>query len=420
MLIEFSVTNFKSIKNQQTLTLAKTKSDELSLSNTFSTKDLDLLRSAVIYGANAAGKSNFIKALVDMKHIIMNSGKLNLGDELPFSPYRLSADTIEMPTEFEVTFIASDKVRYQYGFSVTSKRIHDEWLYAYPKGRPQRWFTRYYDKESNSYEWDMGPALTGEKAIWQRSTKENSLFLSTAVQLNSSQLLPVFSWFKTYLKLSTNGDWGPSLTTQLCIEKSKDQILSIIQAADLDIVDLHIETKAFDPNDIPADLPSEFRNVLVDRLKDEVISEVFTLKKSEEGELITLFLDNDESDGTRKLYSLAGPWVRSLTEGHILFIDELHLNLHPKLVEFLVKMFHNPDLNKKNAQLIFTTHDTTILNQEVFRRDQVWFCEKENGFSTKLYPLTDFKPRKGRDNLEKSYLEGKYGAIPFLQHINEF
>jgi len=417
MLIEFSVANFKSIKTEQKLTLTKTKSNELEESNTFESGGYNLLKSVVIYGANAAGKSNFIKALAEMRHLILSSSKMNSGDMLDMTPYKLSDDTISKPSEFEVIFIAADGVRYQYGFTATALRIHEEWLYAFPKGRPQKWFTRYFDVETGEYHWDMGAALFGEKAVWQRSTKENSLFLSTAVQLNSKQLTPIFEWFSDKLKLAVNGHWGPTLTTKLCEEKDKNKILSIMQAADLDIVDLQVETKTFDINNLPKDIPSDFRQVLINELRDQSVSEVFTIKKNEDGNLIRFDLENDESEGTQKLFSLAGPWITSLNRGHILFIDELHLNLHPKLVEFLVSMFHDPNLNKNNAQLIFTTHDTTILSQDFFRRDQVWFCEKEDGYSTKLYPLTDFNPRKGRENLEASYLDGKYGGLPYINKI---
>ena len=132
-------------------------------------------------------------------------------------------------------------------------------------------------------------------------------------------------------------------------------------------------------------------------------------------ERIENFDFEDESDGTQKLFSLAGPWIDSLDNGYVLFIDELHDNLHPLLVQFLVKLFHNTETNPNNAQLVFTTHETSILNQKVFRRDQIWFCEKDEDHATRLYPLTDFSPRKGRENLELAYLSGRYGALPYVR-----
>jgi len=132
-----------------------------------------------------------------------------------------------------------------------------------------------------------------------------------------------------------------------------------------------------------------------------------------------VFFDfEDESDGTKKLFAFAGPWMDVLKNGYVLFIDELHDNLHPKLVQFLVKLFHNKETNPKNAQLIFTTHETSILSQDVFRRDQIWFCERNKMQSTSLYPLSDFSPKKGKENLERSYLSGRYGALPFIRSFN--
>jgi Predicted ATPases len=129
------------------------------------------------------------------------------------------------------------------------------------------------------------------------------------------------------------------------------------------------------------------------------------------------FILDDESTGTQKLFAFAGPWLDTLKNGYVLFVDELHDNLHPKLVQYLVELFHDAKTNPRNAQLFFTTHETSILNQSVFRRDQVWFCEKDERSATQLFPLTDFSPRKNRDNLEAAYLSGRYGAVPFIEPL---
>ncbi|MCL5974827.1 MAG: ATP-binding protein [Gammaproteobacteria bacterium] len=419
MLIEMNVANFRSLKGTQTFSLAKGKGNELELTNVFTVKaasDYELLRSAVIYGPNASGKSNFLLALKTMKHIVIESATTQQrGDLLPVMPFKLCPDSRTAPSEFEVTFLV-DGVRYQYGFTATPEQIREEWLLAYPKGRPQRWFTRQWNAEKSQFEWDLGNSLLGEKQLWQKSTRDNALFLSTAVQLNSEQLRPVFDWFKDTIRLSNVGGWLPTFSASLCERGEKSKVMEFLHAADIHIDDVLVESKVFDPNDLPAEMPEALRNVVIGEMRNKKTLEIKTVHQGSDGKPVIFDFD-EESDGTRKLFAYAGPWIDALENGYVLFIDELHDNLHPRLVRFLVELFHNSDTNPKNAQLIFTTHETSILNQDVFRRDQVWFCEKNKLQATDLYPLSDFSPRKGRENLEMAYLSGRYGALPFVRNL---
>lgn len=419
MLIEMNVTNFRSINSTQTFSLVKGKGDELSISNTFKTEgpnEFELLRSAAIYGPNASGKSNFLRALQAMKRIVLESAvNHQRGDSLPVTPFRLSPESILAPTEFEVTFLANG-IRYQYGFSTTTEQIQEEWLIAYPKGRPQRWFTRAWDQVQSRFEWELGNSLLGEKQTWQKSTRDNALFLSTAVQLNSDQLHPVFDWFKRTLRMTNVGGWGPEYSASLCENEEKTKVMDFLSAADLHINDVQVERKKPTLDDLPPDVPEGIRGLIKAGIRARSILEIKTVHSGSDGNPV-IFEFSDESDGTRKLFSFAGPWIDSLKNGYVLFIDELNDNLHPTLVRFLVELFNNPETNPKNAQLVFTTHETSILNQEVFRRDQVWFCSKDKAQATQLYPLTDFSPRKGRENLELAYLSGRYGALPFVKKI---
>ena len=206
MLIEFSVANFKSIKSKQTFSMIKAKGGELEDTNTFQSKGLNklgLLRSAVIYGPNAAGKSNFIEAMHSMAQIVSDSAtETQRGDKLPVEPFKLDPETNRSATEFEVVFIAN-KVRYQYGFRATKEQIVEEWLIAFPKGRRQHWFARLWNEKENDYEWEMGNSLLGKKSLWLESTRSNALYLSTAVLLNSQQLQPVYDWFNGTLHTTT-------------------------------------------------------------------------------------------------------------------------------------------------------------------------------------------------------------------------
>lgn len=421
MLVEFTVKNYRSIKEEQVFSMVKAKGDELDISNCFNPDapaSVTLLRSAAIYGANAAGKSNVIRAMMEMESIVRNSASSSQeGDAISVTPFLFDESSSSEPTEFEMIFI-SEGVRYQFGFCSTKTHITEEWLIAYPKGRAQRWYSRSFNEKKNASEYKFSDYLLGQKSVWQNSTRSNALFLSTAVQLNSDQLKPVFNWFKESLRPANVGGWGPGFTASLCEgEKSKAKVLEFLKAADLGIHDIRIDKEKFDPDSISEDLPDSIREQIIKGMKDHDIIDIKTIHKSESGKSIALDFDA-ESDGTQKLFSFAGPWLDALNKGFVLVIDELHDNLHPKMVEYLVNLFHNDKTNPNNAQLIFTTHETSILNQDIFRRDQIWFCEKDEKEATSLYPLTDFSPRKDRENIELGYLSGRYGALPFIRPAN--
>lgn len=418
MLIEFSIKNFLSIREHVTLSLVKAKSSELAETNTFKPDvpgQPELLRSAAIYGANAAGKSNLMKALKEMQNIVLHSaGKSQAGEKLPVIPFLFDEVSSEQPSEFEVTFI-SDGVRYQYGFATTKEKVTEEWLLAYPKGPPQRWIERAFNPGTQSYSWGSMDKLTGSKKTWQDATRPDALFLSTAIQLNNQQLKPVFNWFAETLHVAGLGGWNANFTVSLFEkEKTREEVIAFLKAADVGIEDIALEKERFDASLLPSDMPDGIKKQIEEQYKDKQIINVKTAHNVVNGRKVLLDMD-DESDGTQKLFAFAGPWLDTLAHGYVLVIDELHDNLHPLMVQFLVKLFHGNETNPKNAQLIFTTHDTSILNQEIFRRDQVWFCQKDKEQNTTLYPLTDFSPRKVVENLERGYLTGRYGALPYIK-----
>ncbi len=420
MLIQFSVKNFRSIKDQQTLSLVAGKGDEHVGTNTFepgTSSSMPLLRSAAIYGPNASGKSNLLQALAVMKRIVINSAASQRGEKLPLTPFLFDSLTDQEPTEFEVVFLV-EQIRYQYGFSATKERIIDEWLMASPRGRIQRWFSREYDDETQTYAWETGDKFIGQKQLWQESTRSNALFLSTAVQLNSTQLQPVFDWFNNKLHVVSLDGWNPEFTASLC-EKSlrKKKILDFLRAADLGVVDIRIRKREFDPHSLDEEMPAALKQMIMDELGGKDIVDLKTVHTTAQGEQVE-FDFAQESDGTQKFFSLAGPWLDTLDQGNVLVVDELHDNLHPHMVRFLVDLFHSKITNSHNAQLIFSTHETSILSQDVFRRDQIWFCEKDTEQASHLFPLTDFSPRKGLENLERSYLSGRYGALPYFRQID--
>lgn len=419
MLIEFSVTNFLSLRERATLSLVKAKGQELEENNSFTPTapaTPALLHTAAIYGPNAAGKSNIIKALRLMERLVLRSANgSQAGEKLAITPFLLDATSSQQPTEFEVHFV-SQGVRYQYGFAATQERIVEEWLLAYPRGRPQQWIERDDSKGTPSDSWGKMDKLTGQKHLWQSATRPNALFLSTAIQLNNEQLKPVFDWFKDTLQVIDADELSPGYSIRLCGNaEGKKNIVEFLKVADLGIGDIEVKEEKFNVGKIPQDIPDELRKKIENDLSTVSVETVHTLSN---GSKVHFDMEQNESEGTHKFFTLSGPWLDTLDNGNVLVVDELNNSLHPLMVEFLVKRFNTAANNPKNAQLVFTTHDTTLLNQALFRRDQIWFCEKDRHQSTKLYPLTDFSPRKGLENIERGYLSGRYGALPNLKNKN--
>jgi len=417
MLIEFSVTNYRSFLTTQSLTLAANTATELQKENSFISPVSNLprlLRSAVVYGPNAAGKSNLVQAIAFMKRFVLSSAKESQeGEKIDAMPFLFDLESSQKPSEFEVLFI-QDGIRYQYGFAVNPERVTGEWLFAYPEGRAQRWFERNYEPETQKDIWYFGPKFTGLRKVWQEATRSNALFLSTAIQLNNEQLKPVFNWFdKTLVVLGERESIAPVFSTGECEEaEKKKKVLKFMNAADLSITDISLEKKEFSMEDLPAEMPQSIKDEIARDFEGKKLTQVLFLHpSSDNGEDVALEL-TEESAGTIKLFALAGPWLDVLENGLVFFVDELDTSLHPHLVRFLLSLLHNPETNRHNAQLVFATHDTTVLDQSLMRRDQVWFVEKGEENATRLYPLSDYKPRKG-EALQKGYLYGRYGALPF-------
>ena len=412
MLIEFSVENFRSIRDEARFSLVASHGGEhrdthlVTPDMTGGVRVNPLVRSAAIYGANAAGKTNLVQALATMRRIVTDSSA-DL-DELPVTPFRFDPDCEGEPTTFEVSCIA-DGVRYQYGFKATHEHISDEWLFAWPRGRVQIWFERSSDT------WKFGDKLTGDKEVWRRATRSNALYLSTAVALNSRQLRPIYDWFKKELHISSPRGWNNTFSMSCCRDERKSDIIDFLNVADLAIADVRVVDEDFQPEKLPQDIDSDLKSQIMEKFAGKKILELHLTHDVGNGSPTELELQ-DESDGTRRLFALSGPWLDTLKKGHVIVFDELHASLHPALVRFLVDQFHDPKRNVKGGQLVFTTHDTSILNQDIFRRDQVWFCERNEQQESRLFPLADFSPRKGIENLERSYLAGRYGALPYISN----
>lgn len=422
MLIEFSVTNFRSIRETQTLSMAASKYYKEHLKQNSFESGISglprLLRSAVIYGPNAAGKSTLVMALAFMRTMVINSAKQSQeGEEIEVTPFRLDRAYREKESEFEIFFV-EDGVRYQYGFAVQRSRVLKEWMIAYPKGRPQRWFDREYDPTTGQDKYEFGELFLGgrRREDWKQSTRGNALFFSTAILLNNEQLKPPFHWFQKRLRvLEPHVQLGPAYTAQICEdEENRKKVVNFLNAADLGITDVSLEKRKFSLEEMPSDFPLVLKEEFKSSLEGKEYTEIKFLHKSNEPNEFVSFDPDEESNGTRNLFSFAGPWLDIIENNLVLIVDELDTSLHPLIVHHLIKLLHQ-DENRK-TQILFTTHDTTILSQDIMRRDQVWFMDKSKDHSTNLYPFSDFNVRK-KEAWEKAYLHGRYGAIPFLRTL---
>jgi len=415
MLIEFNVQNFRSIKEEVTFSLVA--SADKSLDNNLIKTDLlrdNLLRSAVIYGANASGKSNFVLAFNSLKKFVMESHMFQKGTKINYSPFKLDTKYLSKPSKFEVVFIKNN-IKYIYGVSLNSEKIIDEYLYYYPEGRRALIFER---RDTNNYRFTIDRK---EQKFISEKTLDNVLYLSNSTQLNYDKTSEAFDWFKDNLAFIGVAD-HPKLidyTIQKLNENEnmKKFILKALIEADLGINDLFASIKEISIDEIPIQIREQLKAMMPDakgnfekidiRIIHKVLDEIGNENRVE-------FDLEEESEGTKRLFSLIGIWIDSLNNGRVLVVDELDTKLHHLLNVFLIKLFNDPTQNKNNAQLIFTTHNTNLLDLNIFRRDQIWFTEKNpRKGTTDLYSLIEFSPRKDK-NIQKGYLAGRYGAIPFI------
>jgi uncharacterized protein len=372
------------------------------------------VRSVAVYGPNAAGKTNLIRGLAFVQSMVLHSASETTRVQNVHQPFKFSAATINEPSEFQVTF-AQNKIRYEYGFAISAERIEREWLLEYINPRGRTLFERSYDARKKQYKWKFGEHFRGQRATWSESTRPNALFLSTAIQLNSEQLRPVFEWFQKRLIAIVGGiTLNPALTLALLNEpEGKERLLPFLREADLHITNLDIQREP-----VPAGARILPGSAIIEHTPQGTANLVrITLSHSSSDGAKDVGLDlDDESSGTQLLFRSAGAWLNVFKNGEVLLFDEMDTNLHPLLARFLIKRFHSQVTNPNNAQLIFTTHNTSLLTQDLFRRDQIRFVDKERDGASKLYPLTDFKTRSD-DVLEKAYMRGKYGAVPILDEV---
>jgi len=405
MLIKFTVGNYKVFKDQTTLDLRATAISEHAASHVLELGKERLLKSTGIYGKNAAGKSKLINALEFMKAFVITSSKDMQSNELiNTEPFRLNTATKNAPSFFEIEFLLNDR-KYRYGFEVTLEMVKKEWLFERKKTKEYPLFLRLED------EFDVDYKKFPEGKNKESWTRKNALFLSLVAQLNGSLTQNIIQWFEKLIFVHHVCGCEESGFTELFLEDKEDRklVVQMIKNADLNISDLEIV---------------RFENAKtlktgkkVESPDDNVLIKTYHPLYNEKNEQVGLEdfdMYNEESSGTIRYFDLIGFMIEAMRAGEILIMDEMDARLHTKLSQAILMEFNSE--NNTNAQFIFTTHNTNLLSSGLLRRDQIYFVEKDQYAASKLYSLAEFKIRKDT-NYELNYLKGRYGAIPFINHL---
>lgn len=404
MLLEFRCKNHKSIKDEVLFSLLASK-DTFNSEYLYGYKDLKILKSSVVYGANGSGKRNFIDAIFFMKSLVTNSINLQPGMGIPYTPHKLNG--VGSESFYSVQFIKNG-VRFAYWFSIEQMLVKEEYLYYFPNGRQAKIF----DRTGMTYE--EGSKFKGRFNSCKDVLKPNRLMISCAANFtNITEIEDAFRFFSEDLVIYTNANQENWMQYSLYQFNSNPEIknlaLSFIRDIGVDIQDIkiNIEESAFPQSELPEFLSDEYKNKLrmtpLQKITASVVYPGF------ETDLFT-----EESTGIQKLFAFLCPFLDIISKGKILICDELETSLHESLLYTLLKTFLSLN-GKEQSQIIFTTHDTSLLSLDLFRRDQIWFTELNSlNRSTELYSLAEIKSVRKDENYGKGYISGRYGAIPML------
>jgi len=414
MLLQFSVENFKSFRDKAVLSLEGSTDKELP-NNYVLDGNAKYLKALSIFGANAAGKSNIFLALTAAILTIRQSNNRQINEPLFFmDPFRFDEETIAMPSSFEFVFVTR-RMKYVYGFSATKTAVLKEYLYVYLSSKA----TTVFERDGDEYRF-TSPARKREMLPLTERNTPNKLFLATATQWNCEDTKDPFLWFAEEINTyATNFEQLLHQTAPM-FEKGDEALrrftTNILHEADINIDDYSFESKEQTGEQFLQGLPAELKSIVSTvpaTGKELKIETVHTVEKDGKKKQFKLSL-LEESQGTRNLFTFSPILKNAFETGETLCIDEFDTSIHPMLIEYLIRLFNDPNINRGNAQLIFSTHEVSIMSLKTLRRDQIYFVEKDRATgASELYSLDEFSPRKQED-VRKAYLLGRYGSIPAI------
>lgn len=420
MLLAFRAENVRSFRESVELSLLATRISDSEVVRTITWrqdgKPIGVLPAAGIFGANASGKSNLLRAMSDMRDFVLHSFRKGTpGGGMPNRPFLLGGEEDSGASTYEVDLVLGG-VRFEYGFRIDAERTLEEWARSFPHGRP----TQHFHREGDGVH--LGTALRGKGRAIVDILRPNALFLSAAAAADNPVLSPLYQWFKRNLLLADENSRAKrqAFTAEMLDQdRTGQQVMDLLREADLGIAGAR--RQELDPATRER-IERALRIIRGDEEgsdgdDDEIKLEDFEVwlrHQSTRGEVeLSPF---DESLGTLVWFGMAGPVVDSLRQGSVLLADELDASLHPALVRILVQLFQSPASNPRQAQFVFNSHDVTLMGdsgEHVLARDQIWFTEKDSDGGTRVYPLTDLDPRKG-EAVARRYLAGRYGATPIV------
>lgn len=427
MLIDFKVKNFRSIKDEQVFSLEAdggcSELPSVLREPEGLAADMKLLPAAAVFGPNASGKTTLVKAMSLMDAMVLKSFATADEDRSPIHslvPFLLDDVTRLEPVELEVTFLR-EGVRYRYGFAVQNARVVHESLYAWPLGKKALVFERRGSPDDDTFELKPGSTIAGghERAhLVALQTRPQALFVSTGQKLNHPAVAPVFEWFqKDFRLLDHTKPFHPHFSADQFLndERARRFTNSLMRWADLGIAEMIILRTELNHDPDVRELQRSLRRSLFPEHSVEA------LHRSSCGDFVALDLMDDESHGTQRIFGLAGPLRDVLENGRTLVVDELSTGFHHWMVRKLVQLFQSPETNPRGAQLIFTSHDSLLLDLTLLRRDQLVFAKKDSSGSSEFYSLADVEdpPRKDAVQLHKQYLAGAFDAIPHLGDLRD-
>lgn len=420
MLVEFSVKNHRSIREGQTFSMVagdlKRPARPCHVADTGSPVAPRVLRNACLLGPNGAGTTSLVEAMGFMSWFVRTSFRSGRGDSIKVEPFLFDPKWRDKPSEFEVHFLHNENL-YQYGFAVSKDRVLDEWLYAWANatGRQRSIFTRKFNRRKRGCDWKVDAGnVRGQRRIWQDCTRPNALFLSSAVSMNAQgDIKDAHDWIVGLFRTASDASRPSRLDFAKSLFKDsafREEVRNFLREAGIALSDIRVERRRGIEGIDCSNLSKATRKFPEKSVESEEIHAMELVRKDSAGDAISLPLER-ESFGTRALFDLAEPIMHALERGGALIVDELNLGLHPTAVRSLIALFCNSRINGKNAQLIFTTHDPTIVDQAHFARDQVWLLEKrKKDLATSLIRLSDFD--EDDRSFADGYLQGRYGVLP--------
>jgi hypothetical protein len=411
MLIAFRLQNFRSFLDEQTFTFASSPDRTHEATHCIRTGVKSIPRiskSALIFGPNASGKTNLLIALATLRDLILHSTSYSdgrLGEW--YTPFRFGPSA-DQPVSFEIDVLLNG-VRYRYAVSYDSTRVTSERLLVFRSGKSQRWFERRFSHSLQREEWaPFSPNFNGPREMWRKATRPQALFLTAATQLNSEQLAPLLHWLEHGLEVVFPSDAGEvgRMSAYIKNDAFKGRLLTLLKAVDIPVDDVRVVEP--DTESVAARVSTS------EHLTHETRPAVIEFLYARQGWLPVWLNSGFEAAGTHRLFALFGPLLAAMEKGKLLLVDEFDTGLHPLVARFLIQLINDPQVSKRGAQLLLVSHNTTLMDLDILRRDEIWLMQLDDARASNLLPLLRSSPRK-RELIAKSYLKGAYGAVPRIQ-----